>query len=123
MQGLGTLEQSTSFNPLLANPMKTILLEQTRPETKALQFCGIDVGADEWVMVIRKHGKPSPPQTTANTPAGHAQLAKKLSNLPGVIVCMEATGTYPLDLSIARHDAGIALRVVNPKAAHNFARP
>lgn len=47
---------------------------------------------------------------------------KKLAKLPGIIVCLEATGIYHFDLSIALHDAGVALMVVNPKASHNFAR-
>lgn len=102
--------------------MKNTQLKQASPGTNALQFVGIDVGADELVIVLRKDGKPSNPQTIANTPAGHAQLAKKLGKLPGAVVCVEATGAYHLDLSIALHDAGIKLMVVNPKASHNFAK-
>jgi len=47
---------------------------------------------------------------------------KKLVKLPGIIVCLEATGVYHFDLSLALHDAGALLMVVNPKAAHNFAK-
>jgi len=49
-------------------------------------------------------------------------LVKKLVKLPGIIVCLEATGVYHFDLSLALHDAGVLLMVVNPKAAHNFAK-
>lgn len=48
---------------------------------------------------------PAPPQTA-----------------PGIIVCLEATGVYHFDLSIALHDAGVALMVVNPKSSRNFAK-
>jgi len=47
---------------------------------------------------------------------------KKLVKLPGIIVCLEATGVYHFDLSLALHDVGVLLMVVNPKAAHNFAK-
>jgi transposase len=83
---------------------------------------GIDVGAEELLLVIRKNGTSCKPQKFANTPVAHARLAEKLSKLPGIIVCLEATGVYHFDLSIALHDAGVALMVVNPKASHNFAK-
>lgn len=85
-------------------------------------FAGIDVGAEELILIIRKNGTPFKPQKFANTPSGHARLAEKLRKLPGIIVCLEATGVYHFDLSIALHDAGVALMVVNPKASHNFAK-
>ena len=43
-------------------------------------------------------------------------------NLPGILVCVEATGVYHFDLSLGLHDAGVALMVVNPKSSHNFAK-
>lgn len=90
-------------------------------ETKSL-FAGIDVGAEELILVIRKNGTSCKPQKFANTPAGRARLVKKLVSLPGIPVCLEATGVYHFDLSIALHDAGVALMVVNPKSSHNFAK-
>jgi transposase len=85
-------------------------------------FAGIDVGAEELILVVRKNGNSHHPQKFANTPADHARLVKKLVNLPGIIVCLEATGVYHFDLSVALHDAGVALMVVNPKSSHNFAK-
>jgi transposase len=46
----------------------------------------------------------------------------RLAKLPGIIVCLEATGAYHFGLSLALHDAGVSLMVVNPKASHNFAK-
>lgn len=83
---------------------------------------GIDVGAEELVLVIRSNGAPCKAQTFTNTPADRARLTKKLATSPGVVACLEATGVYHFDLSIALHDAGVALMVVNPKASHNFAK-
>jgi transposase len=91
------------------------------PELKSL-FAGIDVGAEELILIIRKNGTPYKAQKFANAPADRARLVKKLVNLPGIIVCLEATGVYHFDLSIALHDAGVALMVVNPKSSHNFAK-
>jgi len=97
-------------------------LKNTMPEAKPVLFAGIDVGAEELVLVIRKNGKPFDPQKFANTPADRTRLMKKLVKLPGIIVCLEATGIYHFDLAIALHDAGVALMVINPKASHNFAK-
>lgn len=82
-------------------------------------FAGIDVGAEELVLVLRKNGISLKAQKFANTPAGHQQLVKALK---GARVCMEATGVYYVDLAVRLHDAGIALSVINPRAAHNFAK-
>jgi transposase len=96
---------------------------QSKPTVPAPQplFAGIDAGAEELILVMRKNGTLYKAQKFANTAADRAQLAKKLAKLPGIIVCMEATGIYHLDLSIALHDAGVKLMVINPKASHNFA--
>jgi transposase len=85
-------------------------------------FAGVDVGADELVLVIRKNGKSFDPQKFANTRSDRARLVNKLIKLPGVKVCLEATGIYHFDLAIALHDAGVPVMVVNPKASHNFAK-
>jgi len=102
--------------------MTTIQLKQIDPESKPDLFAGIDVGAEEVILVIRKNGKPFDPQKFANTPADRDRLVKKLVKLPGIIVCMEATGVYHFDLAIALHDAGVSIMVINPKASHNFAK-
>jgi transposase len=85
-------------------------------------FAGIDVGAEGLVLVIRKDGKPFGPQKYANTPSDRTRLVKKLGKLPGIVVCLEATGIYHFDLAVALHDAGVLLMVVNPKSSHNFAK-
>ncbi len=87
-----------------------------------LFFAGIDVGSNELILLIRKNGTSCKSQKFANTPADHARLVNKLLKLPGIIVCLEATGIYHFDLSVSLHDAGVALMVVNPKASHNFAK-
>jgi transposase len=102
--------------------MTNIQPKETAHEAKPDLFAGIDVGAEELILVIRKNGKPFDPQKFANTPADRTRLVKKLVKLPGIIVCLEATGVYHFDLSLALHDVGMLLMVVNPKASHNFAK-
>lgn len=99
----------------------TLQAKQIVKETKPL-FAGIDVGAEELILIIRKNGTSHKDQKFTNTPADRARLVKKLAHLPGIIVCLEATGVYHFDLSIALHDAGVKLMVINPKASHNFAK-
>lgn len=91
-------------------------------ETTLAVFAGIDVGAKELVLVIRKNAVSLKAQTFANTPAERRRLVKRLSAFPGITVCLEATGVYYLDLALALTDAGIRLNVLNPKASHNFAK-
>jgi transposase len=102
--------------------MTNIQPNKTDTESKLSHFAGIDVGAEELVLVILKNGKPFDPQKFSNTPADRALLVKKLVKLPGIVVCLEATGIYHFDLAIALHDAGVLLMVLNPKASHNFAK-
>jgi len=85
-------------------------------------LAGIDVGAEELVLVIRRDGISDKARKFANNPVDHVRLVKKLLTLGEVTVCLEATGVYHFDLSIAIHDAGIKLMVINPKASHNFAK-
>ena len=99
----------------------TIQSKQIIQERKPL-CAGIDVGSEELILLIRKNGNSCKTQKFANAPADRARLVKKLADLPGIIVCLEATGVYHFDLSIALHDAGVALMVLNPKSSHNFAK-
>jgi len=102
--------------------MMNIQLKTNDAQLNSIHQAGIDVGAEELVMVIRKNGKLLNPQTFANTKADRARLVMKLVKLTGVIVCMEATGVYHFDLAIALHDAGVLVMVINPKSSHNFAK-
>lgn len=122
VQGREPVNSLLYFNAFLQTTMTNIQHKETAQEAKPDLFAGIDVGADELILVIRKNGKPFDPQKFTNTPADRIRLVKKLVKLPGIIVCLEATGVYHFDLSLALHDAGVLLMVVNPKVAHNFAK-
>ncbi len=90
--------------------------------TVAPVFAGIDVGAAELFLTIRKNTVSMKAQTFANTRADRQRLLKRLSKFPGVTVCLKATGVYHLDLALAIADAGVRLMVLNPKSSHNFAK-
>lgn len=86
-----------------------------------MKVAGIDVAAQSVTVVIRTGEKPSKADTVVNTPSGHQALLKRLTQAGVERVCLEATGTYHLDLALALVDGGLALMVVNPKASKRFA--
>ena len=92
------------------------------PEISASVFAGIDVGAAELFLLIRKNVVSMKVQAFTNTRADRLRLLKRLSTFPSVTVCLESTGGYHLDLALALADAGVLLMVVNPKSSHNFAK-
>jgi transposase len=59
------------------------------------------------VLTVRKNGTSCKAQKFANTPADRARLVKKMLGMPGIVVCLEATGVTHFDLSLALHDAGV----------------
>ena len=48
--------------------MTNIQFKHSDPEAKPVLFAGIDVGAEELILVIRKNGKSFDPQKFTNTP-------------------------------------------------------
>ncbi len=55
-------------------------------------FAGIDVGAEELMLVVRKNGTSCKAQKFTS-PADRARLVKKMLGMPGIVVCLEATGS------------------------------
>jgi len=85
---------------------------------------GIDVGCKELVVVIMVNGKARKAKSFDNTPSGHQTIIQYFKKIKGETrVCIEATGVYHFDLAVALSRAdGIEVMVINPKAAHNFAK-
>jgi transposase len=119
-----TTDKTTSHSTKLANYASQVAGYKTIVSTQLATpvFAGIDVGAEELFLVIRKNAVSMKAQAFTNTPAERQRLVKRLSHFPGVTVCLEATGVYYLDLALALADAGVRLMVLNPKASHNFAK-
>jgi len=93
-------------------------------EHNEMNHVGIDVSSKELVVVMSANDKQRKAQTFENTAEGHLALCRVLHKRPGESrVCMEATGVYHFDLAVllSRSDA-IKVMVINPKAAHSFAK-
>lgn len=86
-----------------------------------MTVAGIDVASQTLAVVIRRGEKAAKQETFANTPSGHQALLKRLAGAGVQRVCLDATGSYHLDLALALDAGGLALMVVNPKAAKRFA--
>lgn len=85
-----------------------------------MNTAGIDVAHKTLALAISSEEKIGKVREFANTPSAHAALIKALQSAQVQRVCLEATGSYHLDLALAIDDAGIALMVLNPKAAKRF---
>ncbi|QQO52993.1 MAG: IS110 family transposase [Thiohalocapsa sp. PB-PSB1] len=85
-----------------------------------MKVAGIDVDSKKTVVACHLDDKKKKPQKFDNTPDGHLSIIKALQKAGVTRVCLEATGTYHLDLAVALHDAGFEVMVINPKAARRF---
>jgi len=85
---------------------------------------GIDVSCKEVVVVVMVKGKARKAKSFDNTPLGHSAIIQSLTKLKGETrICIEATGVYHFDLVVALSRADrLDVMVINPKAAHNFAK-
>jgi len=80
-------------------------------------YAGLDIAKLNLQLHLNGHFHDLP-----NTAAGHRRLLKLLAVCPGVQVICEATGGYERDLVAALHQSAIAVSVINPSRARNFAR-
>ncbi|TCT17577.1 IS110 family transposase, partial [Thiobaca trueperi] len=86
-----------------------------------MHVAGIDVADKALAVVIRTGEQNTKVEDFANTTSGHQALLARLTKAGVERVCLEATGAYHLDLALALNAGGLALMVVNPKAAKRFA--
>lgn len=91
-------------------------------------YCGIDIAARSLTAATcRRDENPSRALSYSQTPESFAALLKHLRDRTGptapaqILVVMEATGTYWIELATYLHGQGFAVSVINPKQAHNFA--
>lgn len=87
--------------------------------TPAERFAGIDVARD-WLDV---HVVPDGlAWRAANDPSGQAALAARLAALTPALVVLEASGGYEAAVAAELRAAGLAVAVVNPRRARDFAK-
>jgi transposase len=89
-----------------------------------MNHIGIDVSGKELHVVVSVNSKHRKAQRYENTPEDHKRLVALIQKLQGEsIVCMEATGMHHFDLAVSMsRSEKIVVTVINPKAAHNFAK-
>lgn len=90
-------------------------------------FIGIDISARTCTVASKRAGEaPSRALTIEQTPSGFAELQRQLLALEpdpsAILVVMEATGTYWMRLALHLIDGHIAVSVINPAQAHDFAK-
>lgn len=82
-------------------------------------FVGIDVSSQTLEVAGSAEVKT---WQVGNDAAGIEQLAAQLANLEPALVVLEATGGYEFEAACALQAAGLAVAVVNPRTARDFAR-
>ena len=82
-------------------------------------FIGIDVSSQ--TLEVARSDQPSTWQVS-NDSAGIDQLAQQLAELKPALTVLEATGGYEFEAACALQAAGLAVAVVNPRTARDFAR-
>ncbi len=91
-----------------------------------LFYAGVDIAARTYTVATCFHDQdPSKARSLPQTPEGYTNL-KQLLLQPGynadqILVVLEATGTYWIELATYLHGQGFAVSVINPKQAHDFA--
>ena len=83
---------------------------------------GVDVGAEELVGTLSRDGQ-LVRRTFPNTPAAHKAISRWLTESGrSTRVCVEATGTYGLDLALVlSRSERVQIMVANPRAVRRFA--
>jgi transposase len=82
-------------------------------------FVGIDVSSQTLEVASSAQAKT---WQLANDAAGIEQLAVELAGLKPALVVLEATGGYEFEAACVLQAAGLAVAVVNPRTARDFAR-
>ncbi len=84
--------------------------------------CGIEVSHLTLVVALCGHDHDEPLREFPNTHEGHQAVLRFLERSARPLrVALESTGLYGLDLALALHQAGVAVRVANPRAVRHFA--
>lgn len=86
-------------------------------------WVAFDVGASKHAFAAQADGGKEESGELENTPEAIARfLARQRGRCDRLRVVMEATGIYYLDLALQVVQSGAEVMVINPKAAHHFAR-
>lgn len=86
--------------------------------------CGVEVSARTLLVYTTFCDSSPATREYPNTPKGHREICRALRRLGGPVrVCLEATGTYGLDVAMTLHQApALEVMVANPRAVRRFAQ-
>lgn len=84
-------------------------------------FVGIDIAAKSFDLVVRTGGQNAKAEQFSQSTQGHDSAIKRLCKAKPLLIVMEATGIYYLDLALALTKAGLPVAVINPKSFKHFA--
>lgn len=91
-------------------------------DTVTPALLALDIGASKHAFALDYRGQGDAGEIR-NDPADiRTFLAARLTSHGALRVLVEATGIYYLDLALIAAELGCEVMVVNPKAAHNFAK-
>lgn len=85
-------------------------------------YVAFDVGARKHAFAVRLGGKQAQGELDNSPEKIRTFLKEHQAACQRLRVIMEATGVYFLDLALLAHEAGAEVMVINPKAAHHFAK-
>lgn len=84
-----------------------------------LHYAGIDVAKETLELAL---GPSAAVESFANAPEDHEAIAKSLLEHKVGLVLMEASGGYEFALACTLQAAGLAVVIINPRQARDFAR-
>lgn len=82
----------------------------------------LDIGASQHAFALEYRGQGKTGEIRNDPTEIKAFLSARLKTGGPVRVLVEATGIYYLDLALIAAELGCEVMVINPKAAHNFAK-
>lgn len=85
-------------------------------------YVAFDVGASKHAFAVRLGARHKQGELDNAPDKMLALLKAQRAACQRLRVIMEATGVYFLDLALLAHEAGAEVMVINPKAAHHFAK-
>jgi transposase len=119
---------SQLLNPPACELALTSLVE-VKPTTTYKLFCGVDIATKTFTAAIcipTEHEEPSKATNFKQTPQDFEALKNYLLKTHflanQILVVMEVTGNYWVELAIYLHKANFAVSVINPSRLHGFAK-
>lgn len=84
-----------------------------------LRYAGVDVAKDTVDLALGSSGSV---ESFANESSGHEAIVKRLREQQVALVVLEASGGYEFALACALQAASLAVAVINPRQARDFAK-